>query len=168
MSTEQPAQPTLPTATPPPEPVPAGRGRSLRRALIGGAVVIVVAVISVFASGALGRRDVPLVPQSVTVTYEIETSDPNGAIANITYSTPSGIAQQEDIDVPLTRKSDGGRGIQFTVPAGTFMQISAQLSTANANTGPTDISCRIRSGDAVVAENTSTGQFAIASCQGHA
>jgi hypothetical protein len=126
------------------------------------AIVVVVVALAIGASssdnGASGGSLDAFSP-TVTITYEVDGSAPS---ADITYETPSGISQQNGVDVPLTRTSDGGLGIRFNFVAGDFVSISAQ------NGGGGTITCRIRADGRVIAENTASGQYAIASCDGTA
>lgn len=64
--------------------------------------------------------------------------------------------------MPLISKA-GTAGLTFRFPAGAFVYISAQQKD-----GGHTITCRITVDGRVVSENTSVGEFQIASCQGQA
>lgn len=83
--------------------------------------------------------------------------------ADITYTTPTGIRQQQGIDVPLM--TEGGTPyLEFTFDAGDFVSITAQNSGEDG-----EVTCQITlSTGRVLSENTSSGAFAIASCDGEA
>ncbi|WP_433754655.1 MmpS family transport accessory protein [Nocardia sp. CA-135398] len=95
--------------------------------------------------------------KEVTVKYEV-TSD--GPIAgNITYSSGGDagqIAQANEQPLPWSR--------DVTVTG----FVKAVSLSAQADEGATKITCRITEGGKVIAEQTSTGPFAIASCSGEA
>lgn len=96
-----------------------------------------------------------------TVTYYVEGSTSQ---ASITMQTPTGSSQQSDVDVPLTRKSDGREGISFVFRSGDFVYISAQNSESTGT-----VRCRIVGKDGeVVSENVASGGYAIATCKGRA
>lgn len=96
-------------------------------------------------------------PESYEVLYEVEGTAPDGA--SLTYQTASGTSQQTGKRVPVVR-ADGQRGIELTLPPGAFVYISAQ------NQGAGELTCRITANGQVIAENTSSGEFAIVTCEG--
>jgi len=82
--------------------------------------------------------------------------------ASITLQTPSG-SRTEDIDVPLTSKA-GTPYLEFTFTSGAFVYLSAQNKDSSG-----DATCRITNDSSeVIAENTASGPFAIATCTGKA
>jgi hypothetical protein len=82
--------------------------------------------------------------------------------ADITISTDGGgTSQQQGVDVPLTNKS-GTPGIQFQADPGDFLYISAQ------NNDDGTISCEISEDGLVIAQEESSGEYAIVTCQGRA
>ena len=96
-------------------------------------------------------------PPPTVVTYDLTGSAES---ADITYATPSGTAQQQGVDVPLTMEDTGERGLSFDTFGGTaFLYISAQ------NTGSGYLTCTIAVDGTVVATNTASGEYAIATCQ---
>lgn len=83
--------------------------------------------------------------------------------ASITVQTPTGSSQQNDIDVPLKSKS-GNDYLEYTFTAGDFVYLSAQNSKSYGT-----VTCRITTDDGqVIAENSASGEFAIATCTGKA
>lgn len=92
------------------------------------------------------------------VHYEVEGTAKG---ANLTFQTPSGTSQLNGKAVPLANKNTGVRGIRYDMPAGSFVYLSAQ-NTGSSGT----ITCRITVNGVVVAENSSSGSYAIASCSG--
>lgn len=99
------------------------------------------------------------VPKSVAITYKVHGT---ARITDVTYTTPSGIGQQNDIDVPIVKKSDKSEGIVVQMTSGSPVVLSAQNKRDSG-----DIECIIEGSDgAVIASNKSSGGFAIASCSG--
>lgn len=97
-------------------------------------------------------------PVDHVVLYELDGS---AASANITYQTPTGMSQQQGIDVPMTSKS-GGPGLEFKgFGYGDFVYFSAQNDGEYGS-----LTCRITVDGEVISENTSSGGFAIATCEG--
>lgn len=150
----------------PDEPSGSGRPRWFIPAL---AALCLVAVIAVMVGVSSSHDDGPsqskvsATPISLTrsVTYMVTGDHTNQA--SITYETPTGTGQQSDIDVPLTRKSDGDQGLLFHFQAGAFVYISAQNSNESGA-----VTCTITVDGIVIAHNTSSGAYAIASCKGEA
>lgn len=92
------------------------------------------------------------------VTYLLSGSATD---ADITIETPSG-STQRSVRVPLINKA-GTAGLIFTMPAGHFVYLSAQNSA-----GYGDITCVIEVDGKTVAQNTATGGYAVATCEGRA
>lgn len=84
-----------------------------------------------------------------TVVYEIGGTARKGLI---TYSTPSGQEQANGAKVPWTKT--------FKAKGGEILQVSAQ------NDGGGTITCKISVDGKMVKKAQSSGQFAIASCDG--
>lgn len=80
-----------------------------------------------------------------TVTYEI-TSD-SGQASNVTYQTASGQQQEAKVTTPWSKTTD--------------VDVAVLLAT---NEGGGKITCKITKGDKVIAENTSSGEFASVTC----
>lgn len=76
--------------------------------------------------------------------------------AGITYETPSGTSQAT-IRIPL--KDTAGDVVTFEMERGDFVYLSAQNKGTSGN-----IICRISVDGVVVSTNTSSGSYAIASC----
>lgn len=99
---------------------------------------------------------------STNVLYEVEGSTD---WASITFETPTG-TQQANPDVPLKMASgprSGERGLLVgPFQPGDFVYISAQNKREYGT-----VTCRISTEDGrVISENTSSGGFAIATCDG--
>lgn len=110
------------------------------------------------AEKAQDARDIAEMLQ-VTVVYQVSGT---ATSADITYKTPSGISQQQGVDVPLKLADGTGYGISYSFQSGDFVSISAQ------NKGGGDIVCTITVDDRVISKNTASGEYAIASCDGTA
>lgn len=124
-------------------------------------VFFVVGLVAVGASGGVGgavAKDLGLTAH--TVTYKVEGTT---KMASITYENANGdSSQQSDIDVPLTRKYDGGQGIVLhDMHRGDFLYISAQNSKEYGS-----VTCIIEVDGVAVKQNTSHGGFTIATCSG--
>lgn len=120
-----------------------------------------IGLVAVGASGGVGgavAKDLGLTAQ--TVTYKVEGTT---KMASITYENAGGdTSQQSDIDVPLTRKVDGGQGIVLQgMHRGDFLYISAQNSKEYGS-----VTCIIEVDGVVVEQNTSHGGYTIATCSG--
>ncbi len=129
------------------------------------AVVVAVAFAQIQDGGNGSTASVSSGKGTVQVGYFVTGS---ATSADITYNTPTGTGQQSGVDVPLNLKSQagaeppGGSGIHYTMTSGSFVYLSAQ------NKGDGDVTCRIDVDGVTVSENTSSGEFAIATCQGSA
>jgi hypothetical protein len=84
-----------------------------------------------------------------TVTYRVTGS---ARSASLTMQTPSGTSQR-DVDLPTSS------GLTFTMDG--FVYVSAQNATDSGT-----VTCEILSDGQVIATNTSSGAYAIASCSG--
>jgi len=94
-----------------------------------------------------------------TVRYLVRGS---ARTADITYATSNGgTAQQNGVDVPLSRETDGAEGITYTMTEGAFVYISAQNGGEYGT-----IQCLIQVDGTVVLQNQSSGAYAIATCSG--
>lgn len=131
---------------------------------IGAVAVFAVVVIVVAIAGANGgdrstTGAEPAADGTVTVLYEVEGSTD---YADVTMETPTGSSQISP-DVPMTRKSDGRRGLSMEFAPGAFVYLSAQN-----NRGYGTVTCRITVDGVVVSENSASGGYAIATCEGSA
>lgn len=148
------------------EPEKAARPLKERRENVIVLSAIAVVVVAALIWGALDgddepeRTTFPAPPAQVTVVYEVDGTVP---YASVTLKTPDGIEQIEP-DVPLVTQA-GDTGLTYTFPAGDFVSVSAQKT---AGQGRGEITCRISVDGVVIAENTSTAQFGVASCDGSA
>jgi hypothetical protein len=95
--------------------------------------------------------------EEATVTYEVTSDGPRAN--NISYSSGGdgvNIEQANQQALPWTK--------EVTV-TGFLKTVSL---TAQADEGATTITCKIREGDKIIAEQTSTGPYAVVSCSGGA
>lgn len=148
---------------PPPQIIVQKQGGCFR--WIGIAVVVFVVLIVIGAIfGANSTKSKVTLGNSGkthTVVYKVEGT---ASSTDVTYSTPGGgTAQQNDLDVPITRKSDGHPGITFTFHDGEFLYMSAQNGGESGN-----ITCVIEEDGVELARNTSSGAYAIVTCNGSA
>lgn len=160
--------------TPPPPPPPGGEKKSWAgKVLLALAAIVVLGAIvgssaddtsssgssglSASSSGSSGSSASAV---GHKVTYKVEGTT---NMASITYSNAYGdTSQQSDIDVPLTRKSDGGQGIVLNgMSRGDFLYIAAQNSQDYGS-----VTCIIEVDGVVVKRNTSHGAYTIATCSG--
>jgi hypothetical protein len=88
------------------------------------------------------------------VVYEVTG---NGTYFSMTASTPTGTVQQNP-DLPL--QTEGGGSFGFKATPGEPLYISAQIENGST------ITCRIKVDGVTISENTSTGSYSIASCNG--
>ncbi|MFP5072548.1 MmpS family transport accessory protein [Pseudonocardia nantongensis] len=101
----------------------------------------------------------PAEPASTGITYEVTGKQGSGTGygpgTSVTYTSGENmqLSQNTDTELPWTE----------TVDLGDNMFRMATL-TAQAGDGVTSITCRITENGEVLAENTSTGQFAVVSC----
>lgn len=107
---------------------------------IVAAIVLVGVTSACDDSAALGSSE---------VKYEIT----GGAASSVTYGTAAGISQEADVKLPWSK----------TVTDDGLLTI-ATLDAQNAGSGP--VSCKITIDGKVIAEQTSSGQFAVVSCFG--
>lgn len=148
----------------------AGPRQSHRGALAGVGVLllVIVGVVAVVyavtkhhgssppAAVSLG----PVVPSTHQIVYLIG-GDAGGA--DLTLSMNGQQSQQQGVAVPLENKS-GSPGIRFTADDGEFLYVSAQNDGSAGDT----ITCEIREDGVTVASNSSSGPYAIVTCQGTA
>lgn len=95
-------------------------------------------------------------PEPEWVRYEVDGENTDQAA--VTYRTPDG-TQQATVALPMMNDA-GEEGVRFIYTAGQFLYISAQ----NQN-GYGSVTCQIYIDDTLVSENTSSGAYAIASCE---
>ena len=106
-------------------------------------------------------------PSPVEVRYEVDFEAAHKGLvtktptADITVSTPTGTVQKT-VDLPMKTR-DGQTGVRGDAPAGSPLYISAQKNDAYGS-----ITCRIYSSGELVSENTSSGDYSIATCKGTA
>lgn len=152
-----------------PSAEPTAAGRTARNALlVAGGFVLVAAVLAallIAGNQSAGRAATPpaavtsYTPATHTVSYE---ADGDGTDAGTyTLRSADGGTRQGDADLPLTNKA-GGIGLQLVgFEPGDFVYLSIQ----NDN-GYGSVTCRIVVDGVTVSENTSSGAYTIATCQG--
>lgn len=104
------------------------------------------------------------VPQVETelleVLYEVEGT---ARTAFVTMETPTG-SEQSLAPLPM-RNESGSTGVRIHVNNGDFVSLSAQ-DQIRGDSGT--VTCRITVNGKVISENTASGLYATASCQGNA
>lgn len=81
--------------------------------------------------------------------------------ASYTLQSDDGGTRQQDIDLPLTNRK-GETGLTFTgFKSGAFVYLSVQNKTAAGA-----VTCRIIVDGKEISNNTSSGAYTIATCQG--
>ncbi len=135
------------------------------------ALIAVIAVIIAVSSGGgggstSGAPDAPGAPGApgepgdgapvtTATTYEVEGEGDGGALVTYTADETLSVSQEDDVELPWTKTVDlGGEGTRFG---------GASL-TAQGDASVTSITCRVIRDGEVVAEDTSTGLYAVASC----
>ncbi|MGW5219926.1 MmpS family transport accessory protein [Nocardia sp. NPDC004085] len=107
--------------------------------------------------GGIGTEIEKDITKEVAMTYEVTSDGPRAA--NISYSSSGdsgNIEQANQQPLPWTK--------DVTV-TGFIKTVSV---TAQAGEGATTITCKIREGDKTIAEQTSTGPYAVVTCSGEA
>lgn len=106
------------------------------------------------------QAEQPAAPEGIT--YEVTGEGDGGGSgsgieSSVTYTSDDNFNQSQEngIDLPWTKTVDLGNGF-----------LTAASLVAQAGDGIESITCRIRDGDEVISENTSTGQFAVVTCSG--
>jgi Mycobacterium membrane protein len=125
-------------------------------ALLGG--LVVVAGCGSSGGSAASVPASAYTPTTHTVIYE---ADGSAESADYTLRSPDGGTQQGGFDLPM-RDVTGRKGLVSTgFSSGDFVYLSVQ------NQGEIgSLTCRITVDGVVISENTSTGAYAIATCQG--
>jgi len=140
------------------------RGSAWRWVVWAGAGALLVTLLVSIASAnfktAEAGKAIAVASATRMVLYEVEGTAKG---VDMTLQTPSGTSQRNGKAVPVTNKASGRPGILFEMQAGSFLYIAAQNNGASGT-----ISCRITVDGVVVAENFSSGGYAIATCQGRA
>lgn len=119
-------------------------------------VVLLVLLVAGCSSPSTLEARPSATPRVHTYGYYVDGS---ASGANVTYTTGSGTSQAS-VDLPLMNKA-GKMGIQMVGDdAPHFLYISAQ------NTGDSgDLMCQITVDGIVVAQNSASGAYMIATCQ---
>lgn len=130
-------------------------------------ITVLLAVLTLAACG--GKTPVAQTPPAVTpvvtnhtVVYEAEAPDSDTPrTANYTLQSDDGGSRQGDIDLPL-KNQNGTLGLRFPgFHTGDFIYLSVQNGDEYGS-----VTCRITVDGTVVSENTSSGGYTIATCQG--
>lgn len=134
---------------PPGTPPPQSWARRHQTVLI---VVAAVAAVLVYASAKnqAGNSD-----DGQTCHAVVYTVTASGPIA-VTFETQQGQTSQRDV-------ASGSFTERFCGDVGSFVYVSAQVQIEGGR-----VACKITSSGAVVATNSSSGDFVIASCKGSA
>ena len=115
------------------------------------------------AALSITETPTPVTTRAATVgnvLYEVEgTTDST----SITVQTPTGVQQKNNLAVPIGNPTTGERGFRIHASSGTFLYIAAQNERSYGS-----ITCRITVDGVVIAQNTSSGGYVIATCQGTA
>jgi hypothetical protein len=117
---------------------------------IVGLVVVAFILFSGGGSGTGGSA------KTYSVTYQVD----GATSADLTMTTANGgTSQQQAVPLPI-KNQGGGDGLSMTVRKGAFVYIAAQ------NNGSGTITCHILIDGVEVITNSSSGEFAIATCSG--
>jgi hypothetical protein len=134
-------------------PPPQKRRRVWPWVLLGAVLVPILGFVACTAmvGGAVSAASGP-----ATIRYEISG---DGQAGNVTYSTESGVSQEANAALPWTKTAEYGNAL--------FAGLSL---SAQRGEGDGSITCKIvnETTGAVLAESTSSGQFAVVSCMGTA
>lgn len=146
---------------------PTKRRRKWPFVLVGIVLLIIVisAVSSNSDSGSTGNSTAPVAAPPAKseaaddlVTYEV-TGEGVSKAGNISFSngSPGSISQANDESLPWSKGVKEASGLMG------FYTVTAQSGSQSSGGA---ITCRIKKGDEVLAENTSSGPFAVVSCNG--
>ena len=151
---------------PAPQPEPARPWYKTGRGVIALTVIAVVGIAGINGARGLaerGRDYTPpaKTPAAVRVADDVLEYHVTGTAtaANVTYSSASGTVQNT-VDVPMRNKGGGVGVIMKGAAIPSFAYISAQNDGASGS-----VTCKIVLNGTVVAENTSTGAYKIATCK---
>lgn len=93
------------------------------------------------------------------ISFVIYDVDGSASEASLTITTPSGEIQQ---DAALPLSDEDSAALVYLFSPGSFVYISAQ------NKGAGTVTCHIHVNGVDISTNTASGQFNIATCEGHA
>lgn len=139
--------------------------RHLSLIIIGALALVVVITVASTASGRAAREEAERQAKvdafveamtPVNVVYQVEG---DGTYADLTMATPTGTTQVS-AKLPLKNKSNGDLVQSFD--RGDFVYLSGQIQNGSW------LTCRITVDGKVISENTATGDYAIATCDGTA
>jgi len=149
-------------------PTAAKKTHKVRNVILIAFALIVVGSIYGASHGGSSTAATPAGPAAAaaaptkdtrTVVYKVTGTTTQ---ASLTLQTAAGTSQQNDVDVPVTSKS-GTEGLTYEVDPYSFVYVSAQNSKDSGT-----VTCSIEVDGVVIATNTSSGAYAIASCSGTA
>lgn len=120
-------------------------------------VVIFVSIVALFQDGSVPTKPRPTAVPTLSTREVVYEMEGDGTHFSMTASTPTGTTQQNP-DLPLRKQ--GGGNLTFTFAPGEHVYISGQV--INGRT----LTCRIKVDGAVISENTSSGEYSIATCSG--
>lgn len=134
-----------------------------------GGIVLLIIIIAMASnggdSGSTGNTTAPVAAPPAQseaaddlVTYEV-TGEGVSKANNISFSngSPGSISQANSESLPWSKGVKESSGLMG------FYTVTAQSGSQSAGGS---ITCRIKKGDEVLAENTSSGPFAVVSCNG--
>lgn len=127
--------------------------------LLGGILLAILLVCGgcLLLAGGIGNEIDKETSEEVTVTYEVTSDGPQAS--NISYNAGGdGLNTEQANQQPLP----------WTKEVTVTGFVKSVTLTAQADEGGTTITCRIKEGDRVIAEQTSSGPFAVVSCSGTA
>ena len=149
-------------------PPPAPPRKRRKWPFVLGGIVLLIVIIAVSSRGGGGEPSTAAPAAggqpaaAAGITYEVTgeaggDGSGSGIRTSVTYTSDDSFNQSQEngVDLPWTKTVDLGSGF-FT---------GASL-VAQAGDGVESITCRIKDGDEVISENTSTGQFAVVTCSG--
>lgn len=146
------------------------KGRAKKAAIAGTilsvlalilSIVLAIAYTAAFATAVknVGDSQTAAANKSITLVYDIAGDSTDAAVLYSTYNDgKSGTEQATGQQLPFSKTITVKKG-------GDFSFNSYTLSGTNGQTGTT-ISCKITLDGKVIAEQTSTGQFATVMCSG--
>lgn len=145
------------------------RGTSIAGIILGVLSLVIAGIVTALTASFVQAVDNELngqasstaesgeVAAGSTVLYEVES---DGATASVTYSTLEGDSfgteQANGAEVPWST--------EFEIEEAGAFDLNVFTVTAQAEQGASEITCRITVDGEVIAEQTSTGEFAVVTC----
>lgn len=123
-------------------------------------LTVAAAVLLVAACGGEEPASAPVAPAPPRVVFYAEGNGTKSA--GVTMKTESGGTIQKDVSLPMGNVETGEPGVPSEgFKSGDFLYLSLQNKEAAGS-----VTCRIKVGDKVIDEATSSGGYKIATCQG--